>query len=177
MLSCSLICAGQETQIRPEWAVFSSPLKWESPPPELQSKEKTAPARIRVFFPSGDYGQVGCYLIRQEDGSVSISRGDGFVVAIGKWKQDRAKVLVSSRVVYRTVVIMNRPIPEPESTEQFIAEKGTYTTTQGEKQRRYAPMPKFKDWGFLADLIRCDREYFDGKKHVDGVQPCRPKPN
>jgi len=58
------ICTAQSS-IKPEWAVFSSSLKWESPPPELHSKIKSARARILVFFPSGEYGEVYCLLIRQ----------------------------------------------------------------------------------------------------------------
>jgi hypothetical protein len=53
------LCTAQSS-IKPEWAVFSSPLKWESPPPELHSNTKSARARILVFFPSGEYGGVYC---------------------------------------------------------------------------------------------------------------------
>jgi len=42
---------------------------------------------------------------------------------------------------------------------------------------RYVPLPQFKDWGYLTDLIRCDRAYFDGEKPVDGMQPCMPSSN
>ena len=167
------ICTAQSS-IKPEWVVFSSSLKWESPPPELHSKIKSARARVLVFFPSGEYGEVYCLLIRQEDGSVSISRGDGEVVAIGTWQQQDNDVVIRSRIVYRTVVIIGRPIPEAESVESLKAAKERYWTVWDDKGR-YAEMPPFKDWGYLATLIRCDREYFDGEKQTDGAQPCAPQ--
>ena len=175
LLSYSSICAGQTAQIKPEWATFSTPIQWESPPPELHSKIKSGPVRIRVFFPSGDYGQVGCYAVRQPDGSVLISRGDGDVVAIGRWHIEQDKVVVTSRIVYRTVVILGRAIPEAETVEKFSFKQGQYWTVWN-KEGRYAPLLRFGDWGYLTDLIRCDREYFDGKKRVDGLQPCMPSP-
>jgi hypothetical protein len=176
LASCSSTCAAQIPQIKPEWATFSTPIKWESPPPELHSKIKSGPVRIRVFFPSGEYGQVDCYAIKQGDGSVSISRGDGDVVAIGHWYQEHDKLVVTSRIVYRTVRVEGRPIPEAETVEKLSFKKQQYWAAWN-KEGRYAPLPRFKDWGYLTDLIRCDREYFDGEKQEDGVQPCMPSPN
>jgi len=166
------LCTGQ-SNVQPEWAVFSSPLKWESPPRELHANTKSTAARIRVFFPSGEYGDVSCYLIRQGDGSVSISRGDGEVVAVGRWRQDGDHVVINSRIVYRTVVIFGRPIPEPETAESLRAGKRRYWTVWDERGR-YVALLHFNDWGYLASLIRCDREYFDGEKRTEGVQPCAP---
>jgi hypothetical protein len=85
-------------------------------------------------------------------------------------------VLVTSRIVYRTVVIIGRPIPEGETHERLSATNdGGWTVWNAEQ--RYTPLPEFKDWAYLGDLIRCDREYFDGKKHMEGVQPCMPQAN
>lgn len=173
MFSYSSICAAQTAQIAPEWTTFSTPIKWESPPPELHSKIKSGPMRIRVFFPSGEYGQAGVYAIKQADGSVSISRGDGDVVAIGRWHQDHDKLVVASRIVYRTVVVKGRPIPEADIVEELSFKKGQYWTVWNE-EARYVPLPQFKDWRYLTDLIRCDRVYFDGERPVDGMQPCMP---
>jgi hypothetical protein len=175
-LFASSICAAQLPQrVKPEWAVFSSPLKWESPPAELQAKYKSARSRIRVFFPSGEYGEVSCYVIRQGDGTVTISRGDGDVVGIGNWKVEGERVVISLRIVYRTVVIMGKPIPESELVERLKVSKRRYWTVWDDNEQ-YTPLPQFKDWTYLATLIRCDREYFDGKKQVDGIQPCMPQP-
>lgn len=176
LFSYSSLCAAQAVRIKPEWATFSTPIKWESPPPELHSKTKSGPVRIRVFFPSGNYAQVGCYAIKQADGSVSLSRGDGDVVAIGQWHQERDKLVVTSRVVYRTIVIIGKPIPEADIAENLSFKKRRDWTVWNQ-EGRYAPLPQFTDWGYLSDLIRCDREYFDGEKHRDGVQPCMPSPN
>lgn len=173
LLFLASLCAAQ-SNIQPEWVVVSSPMHWESPPPELHTKIKSASATIRVFFPSGEYGEVSCYLIRQGDGSISISRGDGEVVAIGSWQQQDNDVVIRSRVVYRTVVIIGKPIPEAESIESLKAAKERYWTVWNDKGR-YAALPQFKDWEYVATLIRCDREYFDGEKQTDGIQPCAPQ--
>jgi hypothetical protein len=176
LFSYSSLCLAQTVQIKPEWASFSTPIKWESPPRELRSKIKSGPIRIRVFFPSGEYGQVGCYAIKQADGSVVLSRGDGDVVAIGQWHQGHDRLVVTSRIVYRTVIVKGRPLPEADIVEKLSFKKGQYWTVWN-KDGHYAPLRQFDDWGYLADLIRCDREYFDGEKHVDGAQPCMPSPN
>lgn len=163
-----------QSSIKPEWAVFSSSLKWESPPPELHSKIKSARARILVFFPSGEYGEVYCYLIRQGDASISISRGDGQVVGTGTWRKEGNRITVASRIVYRTVVISGKPIPEVETIDSFTGTKRLYWRVSDDKGR-YVALPQFKDWEYLASLIKCDREYFDGEKRTDGVQPCAPQ--
>lgn len=167
------VCIAQSS-IKPEWAVFSSSLKWESPPPELHSRTKSARARVLVFFPSGEYGEVYCYLIRQEDGSILISRGDGEVVGTGTWRKEGNRIIVTSRIVYRTVLIMGTPIPESETIDTFTGTKRLYWKLSDGKGR-YASLPQFKDWEYLASLIKCDREYFDGEKRRDGVQPCTPQ--
>ena len=92
----------------------------------------------------------------------------------GAWKQRGNHVEVYSRVVYRTVVKVGKPIPEAETTETLKVRKGKYWTAW-EDGRRYAKLLQLKDWGYLADLIRCDREYFDGEKRTSGVQPCMPQ--
>jgi hypothetical protein len=97
------------------------------------------------------------------------------VVGIGTWKQDGNHVSVDSRIVYRTVVISGRPIPEAQTTEYLTTTKGRYWTVRDDKGR-YVGVERFKDWGYLASLIGCDREYFDGEKRTDGVQPCALQP-
>lgn len=96
------------------------------------------------------------------------------MVAIGSWQQQDSDVVIRSQIVYRTVVIIGRPIPEAESVESMKAAKERYWTVWDDTGR-YAALPEFKDWGYLATLIRCDREYFDGKKQTDGIQPCAPQ--
>ncbi len=97
------------------------------------------------------------------------------MVGIGTWRQDGDHVSVNSRIVYRTVVVFGRPIPEAETTEYLTTNKGRYWTGRDDK-RGYVRLSQFKDWGYLASLISCDREYFDGEKRTDGIQPCPPQP-
>ena len=101
------------------------------------------------------------------------------MVGIGTWKQDDNHVSVNSRIVYRTVVIFGRPIPEAKTTEYLTTAKGTRLGrdwTVRDDKGRYVGLVRFDDWSYLASLIRCDREYFDGRKRTDGIQPCAPQP-
>jgi len=72
-------------------------------------------------------------------------------------------------------VIIGKRIPEAETIESLTGRKGRYWTVSDGKGS-YAALSPFKDWGYLATLIRCDREYFDGEKRMDGEQPCAPQP-
>jgi len=129
-----------------------------------------------VFYPSGDFGYVACYLIRQADGTVTISRGDGFVVKIGKWKRSDSTVTITSRVVYREIVVIGRAIPESEVVEQFQDLSNGSDLSLRAADRQFRPLPAFRDLDFLGALIACDREYYDGRNYLEGPQPCRPAP-
>jgi hypothetical protein len=137
-------------------------------------KIKTGPAEIMVLYPSGDFGYVACYLIRQTDGAVLISRGDGFVVKIGKWIMSNDSVTITSRTVYREIAMLGRAIPSPENVEQFRGMSRDGYWYLKKNKARYEPARRFEDLDFLAGVIACDRDYYDGEKHHDGPQPCFP---
>ena len=169
-----LMAQPQLQPIDSRWVTIRRPAKWQSPPRVLHLKEKTGPGQIMVLYPSGDFGYVGCYLIRRADGTVIISRGDGFVVKIGRWKRNGSTVTITSRTVYRTVVRIGQAIPEPEVVEQFrdISPDGQWRLRTADRQ--FQPLLTFRDLGFLATVIACDRSYCDGKNYLEGPQPCRP---
>jgi len=139
----------------------------------LHLKEKTGPGQIMVLYPSGDVAYVACYLIRRADGAMIISRGDGFTVKIGQWTRSGSTVTIASRTVYRTIVMIGQAIPEPEVVEQFrdISHDGYWRLRTADRQ--FQPLLTFRDLGFLATVIACDRSYYDGKNYIDGPQPCR----
>jgi hypothetical protein len=83
-------------------------------------------------------------------------------------------IAITSRIVYRTVVVAGRPIPEAETNASLTVTNRRYWKVSDDKGR-YAALSQFKDWGYLASLIRCDREYYDAEKRADGVQPCAPQ--
>jgi hypothetical protein len=165
-----------QPQFRPidiGWVTIRQPAKWQSPPRILHLKEKTGPGQIMVLYPSGDFAYVACYLIRRADGTVIMSRGDGFVVKVGKWKRSDSTVTISSRTVYREIVMIGRAIPEPEMVEQFrdTSRSGWSLRTT---DSQFGPLPTFRDLDFLGAVIACDRSYYDGKNYLEGPQPCRP---
>jgi len=173
IFSCSIETQAQPQTIDSRWITVRQPRKWQSPPRELHLKTKTGPAEIMVLYPSGDYGYVACYLIRQADGSVNISRGDGFVVKIGKWSGTKSTVTIKSQTVYREIVISGRAIPEPEVVEEFRSTSRAGYWRLRLADRHFEPLPNFRDFDFLASVIACDREYYNGKDHLEGPQPCR----
>src|SRR4051812_15176319 len=74
--------------IQNDWVLARQPLKWQSPPRVLQSKTRTALAELLILVPSGAFARVSCYLIRQQNGEISISRGDSHAITVGTWKLD-----------------------------------------------------------------------------------------
>ncbi|PYX34697.1 MAG: hypothetical protein DMG80_01120 [Acidobacteria bacterium] len=131
-----------------------------------------APADLVVLYPNGKFAAVSCYLIRQVDGSTTISRGDGDTVRIGEWKKIGKKILVKSRIVYRTIVIEGRAIPEPEVNEEFSgSDAGPLRSSRWE----YRKLQQFSDLVYLDTLIRCDRRRCDGHKDLEDFEPpCMP---
>ncbi len=111
---------------------------------------KTAPADLIVLYPNGRFAGVSCLLIRQADGSISISKGDGQIVRTGEWLQRDKTILVKSRVVYRTVAIMGRAIPEPEVSEKF--ERPAARRLRSSKSE-YRGLQQFADLKELNTLI------------------------
>lgn len=155
ILLCSIRATAQP-QLRPidsHWVTIRQPVKWQSPPRELHSRIKSGRAEIMVLYPSGEFGYVACFLIRQADGTVTISRGDGFVINIGKWSRTDSTVRITSRTVYRTVVVTGRATPEPEMVEQFRAMSHEGRWSLRTTGRRFAPLPTFQDLDFLAEVI------------------------
>jgi hypothetical protein len=174
VLLCS-IGATAQPQLRPVdigSVTIRQPGKWQSPPRKLHSKIKSGPAQIMILYPSGDFGYLACYLIRQADGAVTISRGDGFVVKVGKWRRSNGEVTVTSRTVYREIVLTGQAIPEPEVVEQFrdVSHDGYWYLRTSDQ--RFEPMSRFRDLDFLGNIIACDRMYYDGGKYIEGPQPC-----
>lgn len=161
----------QVIPVDPSWVKISQPTHWISPPRSLHLGSKTGSSEIIVMYPSGQFRYLACYLIRQRDGRLSISRGDGLVVRAGTWVQAGDDVTVTAQTVYRVVVMTGRSIPEHQETETFtIAPKGALRRMKDSSVFR--PLPSFNDLEFLAGVISCDRRYWDGQKDIDGPQPC-----
>jgi hypothetical protein len=120
LLVWSGIATPQLTPIQPQWVLVGwQPFKWQSPPRGVESHIKTSGADILILNPNGEFAEVHCLLIRQKDGSVLISNGDGEVVRVGHWHRDGNTVSVTSRVVYRTVRLGGRTMPEAEERRTF----------------------------------------------------------
>jgi hypothetical protein len=105
-------------------------------------------------YPSGKYAAVACLLIKQQDGAVTISHGDGYVVQSGTWKIVSDKLIANSSVVFRTVSLSGNAEPEPSQTEQFKIERvNGHKVLHELGGLKYAPLPQFADVNDLAGVI------------------------
>ncbi len=162
---------GQTWPIRPDWVLVRHPLKWESPPREPKLNKKIAQAEIIVLNPSGAFATVFCFLIRQKDGAISISRGDSHTVSVGTWKKERESITVRSRVLYTDGLPIGKPIPGDEIESHFTASSRGGRWRLASPTGAYEPLQRLEDLEFLATMIACDRSYWDGHKWIDGIDP------
>ena len=170
VLLASVSASSQERVVQLDWIFVSHPLRWESPPRTLHLGIKTAAADLIVLYPTGQFAGVSCLLIKGSNGFVSISRGDGEIVRIGKWLQKGNTIQVKSQIVYRTGPIIGRAIPEDEVTEQFKRSAKDRLRSSGWE---YVALQRFSDLEYLDGLIRCDRSGWDGHgQRRDFVPPC-----
>lgn len=173
-----LLCSPGIGQIQPidtRWTLVSELVEWKSPPPEIGTKTKTGFAEVIVFYPSGEYGYVACYLKQPRKGAISISRGDSHLAAVGTWHEREGEVEVISRTVYADAAVSGQAIPGSPRIERYLKIGATGLRRIRDK-KRFAPLPRLQDLEFLATLISCDRAYWDGQKYLDGAQPCMPIP-
>jgi hypothetical protein len=141
----------QTAPIKHEWVlVGGQPIQWESPPPEADLRIKTSPAEILIFYPNGEFAEVGCLLVKRQDGEVVISNGDGQVIAAGHWTRQGETMTVESQVVYRTVHRLGQTLPEPPKRQMFTSRtlRGKWEV-KGEG-KTYKPMPELADMDNLS---------------------------
>jgi hypothetical protein len=178
-ICCSFLafvaCAAAEVPaIQPDWVLVRQPLKWQSPPRKLHSKSKTARAEVIVLNPSGAFAAVYCFLIRQQDGAITISRGDSHSVTAGTWRATGPTVSVKSRLVYADVLPIGKPVPGAESASQFVISLRGGSRTLKRDGAVFKRLAGLRDLEFLAATVACDRTFWDGSKILDGaVSPCR----
>jgi hypothetical protein len=150
LVLCGIVLA-QSAPIKREWVLVGwQPIQWESPPSETQLRIKTSPAEVLIFYPNGEFADVRCLLIKQQNGKVVISNGDGQIVAAGHWARQGETMAVESEVVYRTVHIMGQTMPEPPKRQVFTSKRlrGKWEV-QGDG-KTYKPMPELADLDNLS---------------------------
>jgi hypothetical protein len=140
LLFCEVVLA-QTPPIKHEWVLVGwQPIQWESPRPKHTCESKLALRKYLFSIPYGEFADVGCLLIKQKDGKVVISNGDGQVVAVGHWTRQGETMVVESQVVYRTVRIVGQTIPEPSKRQVFTSKMRGQWEVEGDG-KRYKPMP------------------------------------
>jgi hypothetical protein len=149
------INARGEQTISPEWLFVQTPLLWKPPPAKVGVEIRgTSAATVLVLYPNGKYAAVECLLIKQKDGTVTISNGDGQVIRIGTWSQNGiASLLAVSTVVFRTIAMMGMNQPEPTAVEEFAERQVNGVRELRVGPMSYQPLLQFSDADHLSTMI------------------------
>ena len=142
-----------------QWVYVSDNLVWESPPKELKKSYDEAAASVTVFYPTGAFALVTCTLFRdRKNGRLSICHGCGFSISKGSWTRNADdSVIIKSRVVYRNLPIIGRPVPDPEVEERWRfhgRSKDRVAAVVQPPTGRYIPLSKLSNLDFLSNIIR-----------------------
>lgn len=82
--------SGQQELVGPVWIRVTSP--WQTPPPDVELKERFASATLARFYADHRFALISCNVIEQ--GKVlSISVGDGMAVSQGEWHAEGGKIV------------------------------------------------------------------------------------
>ena len=109
--------------LAPERAWRQSDVKWNKPPAELQLEERYAETALLYFGSNHEFSLVYATVI-QGPKSEGVSRGDGQVVYLGKWKSEGAKVGVEYRLASRTVRKDGEETPGPLERAEISKQNG-----------------------------------------------------
>ncbi len=128
-------CPARPTPTRPTPASASSVVDkvwmhldgpWQSPPPDLELKTRTAPATLFRLSKNGEFSLIRCYVIEQADKSLLISSGDGQVISIGTWKEDASGITATYRLVDQMVEpVGGTKYPGPDETRNIVLAGGS----------------------------------------------------
>jgi hypothetical protein len=148
----ALLLCGQNLPIAPDWVYISTPMHWQSPPAKLELQERTSPATILIINPTGEYDSVFCYVIEQQDKTITLSNGDGFVVRRGSWLQNGNHRIATAKVIFRTVERIGE-VAEPEERLEYVVGKNG-TGLQAADGHNYAHSPRFKDFAKIKSIAQ-----------------------
>jgi hypothetical protein len=170
--------AAQIERIAPAWVFVSHPLRWESPPPEIDNRNEAASATIMVLYPSGKYAEVSCTVYRGEDNRPSISRGDSHVVRIGTWERTGRVLSIKARTVYADVLPIGKPIPGSEMRTTMERTNGMDGwRVQSREGTIFRPFAEFQELDYLAATLACDRSFWNGHQSAEPARlPCADSP-
>jgi hypothetical protein len=149
---------GQINTIAPNWVFVGTPVKWKSPPRRAELHLHTAPTTLLVVYPNGVYASVTCLLVEQNEGAITISHEDGYVVRKGTWKSVNSDLIANATVVFRTLWLVSKEEPVSPHTEQFkVKQVRGHTELKAAGGQKYAPLARFADFDGLTRLITTTR--------------------
>ena len=132
---CLLGGASVRAQIAPPSGAWrQTNVTWKKPPPELESKERYAEARILYFSPDQRFILLAATVFQGPTSEV-ISGGDGRVVYLGTWKLTGNSLHVEYRLVSWTVREEGETLPRPVHSED-VRVRGRTLLFQKDRFRR-----------------------------------------
>jgi len=96
-------------------------LSWESPPKEAGLNIRTTKATLFAFASDGSFARIGCRLIKQPDGTIAMSLGNGFNLFRGTWSLIRQELRLRFSLVDARLLPVGKTLPGPEQTESGLA--------------------------------------------------------
>lgn len=96
---------------------------WSTLPKQIGSRVRTTKATLYSFGDDGVFVRLGCRLIRQTDGSIAISLGDGYSLYRGTWKVTRSVLHIRYSLVSARLLPLGGRLPGPEQIETGSARK------------------------------------------------------
>lgn len=145
-------------QINLSWVFVNDNLAWESPPKELKKTYVEAGASLLVFYPTGDFAFVTCYLFRdRRSGRLSICRGCGFSISKGTWTRDPDNIVaVKFRTIYAPGLVEGTPKPGPEVERRWIfrgQSKGRVAAVVQSPEGKFIPLSNLSNLDDLSQII------------------------
>lgn len=141
------------------WVFVNDNLVWESPPKELRKTYVLAEnAVLVILYPTGSFAEVSCTLFGdRKSGRLSICRGCGFSISKGTWTRNADNSFwVKFRLVYRPVLIENRPLPESEVEQRWVPRgrsEGRIAAVVQAPAGKYIPLSNLYNLDFLSNII------------------------
>lgn len=113
------------------WMHIDGP--WEAPPPEVGLQTRTASVTLLRALSNGEFSLMRCLLIEQPDKTFVISRGDGQMVFLGRWKERGTEIEVRFRLLYANVLPVDGPRPPGPEVNGLLSFFGNALEFDGKK--------------------------------------------
>jgi uncharacterized protein YuzE len=110
-------------------------IKWEHAPPAVNAKLEFAESTVLEFDENGRVAVIECVVNRERGRYITVSQGDGHVVAIGEWN-GKVPGRIKYRIVDRTIAVDGEKLPGAWRQGELNSVNGVYLVFEGARFRR-----------------------------------------